>query len=154
MTETGRFVDDASGFPLEHGTRLFLTEADINELAQAKGANAAGLRVVLDLYGVPLDQISRLYLSGGFSRHLDVDAACRIGLIPDMARDRIVQVGNAALEGASMALLSVRLREELDRRVRRIEHVRLETHPQFFDCFVEGCQFAPFGQAVGLSPEA
>jgi uncharacterized 2Fe-2S/4Fe-4S cluster protein (DUF4445 family) len=153
MTETGRFVDGASGFPLDHGSTLALTEADINELAQAKGANAAGLRVVLDLYGVPLERVSRLYLAGGFSRHLDVDAACRIGLVPDMPRERIVQVGNAALEGAAMALLSVGLREALERRVRRIEHVRLETHPQFFDCFVEGCQFAPFGHAVAVSPE-
>jgi uncharacterized 2Fe-2S/4Fe-4S cluster protein (DUF4445 family) len=148
MTETGRFTDGAESFPLGQGTTLALTEADINELAQAKGANAAGLRVVLDLYGVPLERVSRLYLAGGFSRHLDVEAACRIGLVPDMPRDRIVQVGNAALEGAAMALLSIRLREDIECRVRRIEHVRLETHPQFFDCFVEGCQFTPFGQTV------
>jgi uncharacterized 2Fe-2S/4Fe-4S cluster protein (DUF4445 family) len=153
MTETGRFVDGASSFPLGSGTDLALTESDINELAQAKGANAAGLRVVLDLYGVPLDEVSTLYLAGGFSRHLDVDAACRIGLVPDMARDRIVQVGNAALEGAAIALLSARRRQELERRVTRIEHVRLETDPQFFDRFVEGCQFAPFGRASALSPE-
>jgi hypothetical protein len=31
--------------------------------------------------------------------------------------------------------------------VRRVEHVRLETHPHFFEFFVEGCQFEPFGSA-------
>ena len=128
---------------------LSLTEADINELAQAKGANAAGLRVVLDVYGAGLDKVSRLYLAGGFSRHLDVEAACRIGLVPDMPRERIVQVGNASLEGASIALRSVSRRAEIEQRVKRIEHVRLEAHPNFFDCFVEGCQFDPFGCSVG-----
>jgi uncharacterized 2Fe-2S/4Fe-4S cluster protein (DUF4445 family) len=52
-----------------------------------------------------------------------------------------VQVGNAAIEGASIALLSMAKRRELEALVRRVEHCRLETHPDFFDFFVEGCQF-------------
>jgi hypothetical protein len=32
--------------------------------------------------------------------------------------------------------------------VKRVEHVRLEAHPHFFEFFVEGCQFEPFGSAV------
>jgi uncharacterized 2Fe-2S/4Fe-4S cluster protein (DUF4445 family) len=42
-----------------------------------------------------------------------------------------------------MALLSRAKRAELESLVRRVEHCRLETHPQFFDFFVEGCQFKP-----------
>ena len=72
-------------------------------------------------------------------------AARRIGLIPDLPDARIRQVGNAALEGASIALRSSSRRRALEDVVQRIEHVRLETHPRFFDIFVEGCQFAPFG---------
>jgi uncharacterized 2Fe-2S/4Fe-4S cluster protein (DUF4445 family) len=145
MNEQGRFTDDSHAFPLPGG--LSLSEPDVNELAQAKGANAAGLRVLLDIYGIPLDQVERLYLAGGFARHLDVDAACRIGLVPDLPHERIVKVGNAALEGAALALLSKSSRAELETLVRRVEHVRLETHPHFFELFVEGCQFAPFGAA-------
>jgi uncharacterized 2Fe-2S/4Fe-4S cluster protein (DUF4445 family) len=52
-------------------------------------------------------------------------------------------VGNAAIEGAAMALLTRARREELEETVRRVEHCRLETHPSFFDFFVEGCQFRP-----------
>ena len=146
MNEQGRFTDDSHAFPLPGG--LSLSEPDVNELAQAKGANAAGLRVLLDIYGIPLERVDRLYLAGGFARHLDVDAACRIGLVPDLPRDRIVKVGNAALEGAALALLSRSRRAELETLVRRVEHVRLETHPHFFELFVEGCQFAPFGAAA------
>jgi uncharacterized 2Fe-2S/4Fe-4S cluster protein (DUF4445 family) len=54
-----------------------------------------------------------------------------------------VQVGNAAIEGACIALLSKTKRQELEALVRRVEHCRLETHPDFFDFFVEGCQFKP-----------
>ncbi|MFI4945911.1 MAG: ASKHA domain-containing protein, partial [Burkholderiales bacterium] len=92
-----------------------------------------------------LSRIERLYLAGGFARHIDVDAARRIGLVPDLPPERIVKVGNAALLGASMVLLSRSRRVELEALVARVEHVRLETHPSFFEFFVEGCQLEPFG---------
>lgn len=145
MNEQGRFTDDAHSFLMDESSHIALSEFDINELAQAKGANAAGLRVLSDVYGIPLSRIDKLYLAGGFSRHLDVDAACRIGLVPDLPRERIIKVGNAALQGAAMVLLSNSRRLQLEQLIRRIEHVRLETHPHFFDFFVEGCQFYPFG---------
>ena len=54
-----------------------------------------------------------------------------------------MQVGNASVEGACIALLSRTKRAELEALVRRVSHCRLETHPGFFDFFVNGCQFAP-----------
>ena len=143
MNQMGRFADGAERFTLdvEHG--IFFTESDVNELAQAKGANVAGLQVVFNEYGLAFDDIDVFYLAGGFGRHLEVAASKRIGLIPNIPDAKIVQVGNAAIEGACLALLSMTKRRELEALVRRVEHCRLETHPQFFDYFVEGCQFKP-----------
>ena len=70
-----------------------------------------------------------------------------LGLIPELPRERIVKVGNAALAGASQALLSRRRRAELDALVQRVELVRLEAHPAFFEYFVQGCQFVPLERA-------
>ena len=145
MNEQGRLADEQERFVVDAAHRLFLSESDINELAQAKGANAAGVRIAVESYGIDLRELARLDLAGGFARYLDLGAARRIGLIPDLPDDRIRQVGNAALEGAAIALRSVSRRRALEEAVRQVEHVRLETHPQFFDIFVEGCQFAPFG---------
>jgi uncharacterized 2Fe-2S/4Fe-4S cluster protein (DUF4445 family) len=105
-----RFTIDA-----EHG--IFFTESDVNELAQAKGANVAGLQVVFNEYGLACDDIDVFYLAGGFGRHLKVGASKRIGLIPNIADEKIVQVGNAAIEGACMALLSMTKRRELEEMV-------------------------------------
>jgi uncharacterized 2Fe-2S/4Fe-4S cluster protein (DUF4445 family) len=146
MNELGRFTDDSSSFAVDPAHGLALSEADVNELAQAKGANVAGLSILLDTYGLPLEGLHRLYLAGGFSRHLDLAAARRVGLVPDLPLDRLLQVGNAALLGAALVLKSRERRRVLEETVRRVEHVRLETHPRFFDFFVEGCQFAPFGR--------
>jgi uncharacterized 2Fe-2S/4Fe-4S cluster protein (DUF4445 family) len=142
MNSLGR-LDGDEPIVLDELSQVYFTERDINELAQAKGANAAGLQVIFSQYGLAFDDIAVFYLAGGFGRHLKTDAARRIGLIPDIATDKIVQVGNAAIEGASAALLSTRRRRELEQLVGRVQHVRLETHPLFFDYFVEGCQFKP-----------
>jgi uncharacterized 2Fe-2S/4Fe-4S cluster protein (DUF4445 family) len=146
MNEQGRLADQCERFVVDAGHGLFLSERDINELAQAKGANAAGLRIAVESYGLALGDLPRLDLAGGFARYLDTAAARRIGLIPDLPDERLRQVGNAALEGASIALRSLSRRRALEAAVSRVEHVRLETHPRFFDVFVEGCQFEPFGR--------
>jgi len=143
MNSLGRLEDGASEVVLDARGELpvVLREADINELAQAKGANVAGLHVIFDQYGVTFDDLDAFYLAGGFGRHLDVASAKRIGLIPDIPDEKILQVGNAAIEGASIALLSSPKRDELEHLVRGVTHCRLETHPSFFHFFVEGCQF-------------
>jgi hypothetical protein len=43
--------------------------------------------------------------------------------------------------------LSVDRRDALEALVKRVEHCRLETHPDFFEFFVEGCQFKPVESA-------
>jgi uncharacterized 2Fe-2S/4Fe-4S cluster protein (DUF4445 family) len=151
MNEMGRFQDGADRIVLDGEHGIYLLERDVNELAQAKGANVAGLRAVLTMYGIAFEDIEVFYLAGGFGRHLKIEAAKRIGLIPNLPADRIVRVGNAAIEGASIALLSRAKRDELERTVRRVEHCRLETHPDFFDFFVFGCQFDPVGTAPGVA---
>jgi uncharacterized 2Fe-2S/4Fe-4S cluster protein (DUF4445 family) len=143
MNAMGRFEDDGQRITLDARHGIYILESDVNELAQAKGANVAGLHVVAGNYGVDFDGFDVFYLAGGFGRHLNVEASRRIGLVPNLPDSKIVQVGNAAIEGASMALLSMSKRRELEELVTGVEHCRLETHPRFFDFFVEGCQFRP-----------
>jgi uncharacterized 2Fe-2S/4Fe-4S cluster protein (DUF4445 family) len=149
MNDKGRFDDDLSRITLYRAEDsaddkdIFLLESDVNELAQAKGANVAGLHVVFSSYGIDFDDIDVFYLAGGFGRHLNVEASKRIGLVPSLASAKIVQAGNTAIEGATIALLNRAKRQDLEEMVKRVEHCRLETHPDFFNFFVEGCQFKP-----------
>jgi uncharacterized 2Fe-2S/4Fe-4S cluster protein (DUF4445 family) len=133
-------------FLLDRDAEVYLTEEDISQLAQAKAAQAAGWTLVMNQYGAQFDDLEQLYLAGGFASHFDVDAAQRIGLIPPVPHERIRQVGNAAIEGATRALLSRTLRERLESFVLSIAHIELETDADFFDAFVEGCQFKPLRQ--------
>ena len=139
MNSMGRFTADETELALTPD--LTFRESDINELAQAKAANVAGLQVVARNYGIDFADIDVFYLAGAFGRHMDLESARRIGLIPNLPDSKIVQIGNASIEGATIALLSRARRAELEELVRRVEHCRLETHPDFFDFVVEGCQF-------------
>jgi len=120
-----------------------LSEMDISHLAQAKGANVAGLRILSRAAGIDFEDLDVFYLAGGFARHIDLDAARRIGLIPNLPDSRIRKIGNASIAGATAALLSAPLRRELEAFARRAVHVELETSSEFFDSFVDGCQFQP-----------
>ncbi len=143
MNALGRFEEGSEFVVATNGDRpVTFSEADVNALAQAKGANVAGLQIAFAEYGIRYSELDVFYLAGGFGRHLNIEASKRIGLIPNIPVEKIVQVGNASVEGACIALLSRAKRAELEQLVRRVQHCRLETHPGFFDFFVNGCQFA------------
>lgn len=142
MTAAGRLTDGASRVVVDDAHGIVLTERDISELAQARGAVAAGLRVALETIGASADDIDEFYLAGGFGGALRAESAVRIGLVPLVPPARVTVIGNAAIEGASAALLSVLRRETLESLAARAECCRLESHPRFFDYFAEGCLFA------------
>jgi uncharacterized 2Fe-2S/4Fe-4S cluster protein (DUF4445 family) len=145
MNTLGRFENGEQQIVLNsnNSRQIYISESDVNELAQAKGANVAGLHIVFSEYGIGFDDLEVFYLAGGFGRHLDIASSKQIGLLPNIDDAKILQVGNAAIEGAAIALLSRTKRMELENLVKSVRHCRLETDPAFFDYFVEGCQFNP-----------
>ncbi|NQW17865.1 MAG: DUF4445 domain-containing protein [Chloroflexi bacterium] len=147
MSELGVFIDGAREYEFEPNRHLTLSRADLSALAQAKSANYCGQRIVLDRYGLPLDEFDKLYLAGGFANYIDIDKAASIGFVANIDIDKIEKVGNASLAGATIMLLSGPLRKKLETLVTEIEHVELETSPDFFELFVEGCMFKPMDAA-------
>ena len=148
MNQLGVLEDGARDFVFAPDKGMAISRADISALSQAKSANFAGQYILLRNYGVNFDQVERLYLAGGFANYLNVKRAVDIGFIANIPLDKISKVGNASLEGATMMLLSSELRRRSEEMARRIEHVELETIPDFFDIFVEGCMFKPMTQNI------
>ena len=145
MTPIGRFTDGRDEFTIVNEPLITFSRADASQLAQAKASNAAGQRILLRRLGLHPQQVDRVLLAGGFANAIDIENAIAIGFLADVRPDRVERVGNAALHGAVMLLLSRGRRRELSDLVGRIEHVELETEPDFFGLFVEGCQFEPVG---------
>ena len=143
MDELGRFTDGSGEYEFSTTNNLTLSRADISALAQAKAANYCGQAIVLREYGLPIEKFEKLYLAGGFANYVDESNAIDIGFIANMPLDKVEKVGNASLEGAVIMLLSTVKREEIEKLTSTVEHVELETAPDFFEFFVEGCMFKP-----------
>ncbi|MBT5828547.1 MAG: DUF4445 domain-containing protein [Candidatus Latescibacteria bacterium] len=144
MTEKGVFVDKKQFEMIvvkEQG--ITFSREDSSNLAQAKAANYCGQHLLMGQFGVTPEEVDRLYLAGGFANYVDVENAIEIGFLAPVPIDRIEKVGNAAIQGAREILLSRKKRQEIETLVKHIEHIELETQPDFFDAFVEGCQFKP-----------
>ena len=148
MNELGVLTTGQGEFVFAPERGMSLSRSDIGSLAQAKSANYAGQYIVLRSYGVPLGGVSRLYLAGGFANYIDVNNAIGIGFIANLPTDKIVKVGNAALEGATIMLASSEMRRRAEKMAREIEHVELEMASDFFDIFVDGCMFNPMTQEI------
>lgn len=124
-----------------HGDDISLSQLDVRALQLAKGAIYAGIRMLQKVMNVPDDQLAEVQLCGGFGNFIDLNSAIRIRLLPNLDRDRITYIGNAALIGAEMTLLSESERAEADIIANSIEHVALATHLDFQYIFVDACRF-------------
>jgi uncharacterized 2Fe-2S/4Fe-4S cluster protein (DUF4445 family) len=143
MDARGVFADGISEVPIVPERGITFSRADASHLAQAKAANAVGMRVLLRALGLAAADLARLDLAGGFASSLDVQNAIAIGFLPSVPPERVVRHGNASVRGAKALLLSRPTRVRLAALVARIEHIELEAQPDFFELFVDGCRFEP-----------
>ncbi len=134
---TGRLTSGA----LELVPGMALHQADIRELQLAKGAIAAGLRILLEQWGAEPGDVTRLHLAGAFGNYINRASARRIGLL-NLPSERIIPAGNTALLGAKLALFGAE-REPGDfaRLRQRIQHVALSEDARFLDIFAEEMGF-------------
>jgi uncharacterized 2Fe-2S/4Fe-4S cluster protein (DUF4445 family) len=148
MNQLGVFADGSKEFFFLPEKGMSLSRADISALAQAKSANFCGQYIVLRNYGVEIDRIDKLYLAGGFANYINTESAVDIGFLANFPQEKIVKVGNASLEGATIMLLNTGMRDVAEEMARKIEHIELETTPDFFDIFVDGCMFDPMTTSI------
>lgn len=153
MSPKGVFADKSQEITIVPERRITFSREDASNLAQAKAANYCGQFIVMRKLGLRPEDIGKLYLAGGFANYVDVANAIEIGFLASVREERVTKTGNAALQGAKELLLSKSKRESLDRLVKRVEHVELETTPDFFEVFVEGCQFKPMPADLNLLGE-
>lgn len=126
-------VDFMLALPIEsgNGKAVMLSQKDIRELQLASGAIRAGINVLLKRCGIIPQELATVFLAGAFGNFIRTSSAMRIGLLPQMAPEKIKQVGNTALRGAKMALLSLKERAYAEELRRKTVHVDLSLEPEF-----------------------
>jgi uncharacterized 2Fe-2S/4Fe-4S cluster protein (DUF4445 family) len=114
---------------------VYLTQEDIRQVQLAKGAIAAGIRLMCEHLGITAGDIRRCILAGAFGTFLNPENACRIGLLPEELDGKITAAGNLAGVGAKMLALNqgqLQLSQELLNRVEFLELAQLPTFQRTF----------------------
>jgi uncharacterized 2Fe-2S/4Fe-4S cluster protein (DUF4445 family) len=128
-------------FALSDDRSVYISQADIRTMQLAKGAVRTGIETLLDVTGVTIESLDALRLAGKFGSGLDPRAAMRIGLIPEMDPGKVEVVGNAALRGALMALLSREARGMAERAALQARFIELGGRPEFQTRFMDSMLF-------------
>lgn len=135
---SGRLAVDGE-WPLQ--PPVTLTQRDIRELQLAKGAIAAGVRILTQQWGARKADLAQVHLAGAFGNYIRRASARRIGLI-DFPPDQVRPAGNTALLGAKLALFRLPETDGADADLlKKIRHVSLNEDPAFHEIYVEEMQF-------------
>lgn len=137
LDETGYLEQES----VEIAPGAALTRKDIRAIQLAKGAIRAGMETLMQRAGIAASDLEALYIAGGFGRHIRVESAVSIGLIPNLPAERICAIGNAALAGASMLLLSLDLRGRVRGLVDHCICVNLGGDPAFQTHYMDALCF-------------
>jgi uncharacterized 2Fe-2S/4Fe-4S cluster protein (DUF4445 family) len=124
-----------------HGRPIYLTQKSVRELQPAKGAIAAGIKILLNELGIGIEDISQVYLAGALGNYADRLSTLRIGLIPSINIERIKSLGNTASIGASMVLLSKKYWRMAEDVTKFVENIELSSRRDFNEYFVEQLNF-------------
>ena len=133
-------------------SNIVLSQQDIRALQFAKGSIAAGVEVLMQQMGVTANDLHEVLLAGSFGSYINPASARTIGLVPWVAVERIIAVGNSAGEGAKIALLSFREREAANRIPEFIEYVELSGRGEFNDIFTDALGFPQVPTDDGQQP--
>jgi uncharacterized 2Fe-2S/4Fe-4S cluster protein (DUF4445 family) len=120
--------DSATGQP------IVITQNDVRAIQLAKAALYTGAKLLMVEKGV--ERVDRIILCGAFGTYIDPRHAMILGMIPDCDLERVYAAGNAAGDGARIALLNQGQRREAARLAKWVHHVQIATSPEFQEEFV------------------
>jgi uncharacterized 2Fe-2S/4Fe-4S cluster protein (DUF4445 family) len=136
----------------ESGTSsdIVINEVDIDNFIRAKAAIYAGVKTLVEVVGLAIGDLEQIILAGAFGSYIDLDSAMTIGLLPEVAADKVLYVGNGSLLGSWMSELSNHIRQDVVDVVHRMTSFELSEVPDFKDQYIASL-FLPHTD-IGLFP--
>ena len=83
-----------------------------------------------------VEKVDRVVLAGAFGAHISSKHAMVLGMIPDVALEKVQSAGNAAGTGARIALCDISSRKSIESTVNKIEKIETAIEPKFQEHFV------------------
>jgi len=117
---------------------VYLSQGDIRQIQLAKGAVAAGVKLLLSKVGKDISDINEVIIAGSFGYHLNAESILNIGIISNFD-GKISFAGNTSLNGCIGYLVNKKMREKI--RTIKIDVMELSKSAEFQDVFIKELQF-------------
>jgi uncharacterized 2Fe-2S/4Fe-4S cluster protein (DUF4445 family) len=119
----------------ENGKDIVITHVDVDNLMRAKAAIYAGYSVLAEQVGMTLENVQQMIIGGSFGKHINIEKAIQIGLLPDMPWEKFQFLGNTSIKGSYLALLETSQRERISDIARRMTYIELSADNTFYEAF-------------------
>lgn len=109
LKPSGRFAQSTggAGFSLiADNPHTVIIGHDVDAFQRAKAAIASAMETLLNLAEITWADIERLCVCGAFGRHLNLENAQALGLLPPISLEKIELNADASLAGCELALLN------------------------------------------------
>jgi len=104
---------------------LYITQGDVRQVQLAKGAILSGFMALMNKAGIGMEDLDRVLIAGQFGAHLPADSITGTGILPFEVEDRIEYVGNTSKTGAYMALMSSKVKREMEELAHDMDYLEL-----------------------------
>lgn len=123
------------------GGEIVLTQKDVRELQLAKAAIFTGCKALMEEKKVSSDDIQTLYVAGAFGNYLNLKNAIAIGMLLPIPEDRFKLVGNSAVAGAKLGLISSEMRRKAEAIAENTRYLELGARETFNRDFTASLNF-------------
>ena len=126
----------------QDGNPLYFSQTDIAQYLDTKAAAYTMMECLLDTVGTRMEDIDKIYLSGAFPAHSDLESAIAIGIFPDLPRDRYVCIPNTSLDGARILLTDRNRMADVQRFSEELHCLQFASVPDFI-VRMQAAKFSP-----------
>ncbi len=105
--------------------QLLITQGDVRQVQLAKGALLSGFYALLKQAKIDMSELDKVMIAGQFGAHLPADSLVGTGILPEEVKNKLVYVGNSSKTGAYMALMSVKVKKEIEELAGEMEYMEL-----------------------------
>jgi uncharacterized 2Fe-2S/4Fe-4S cluster protein (DUF4445 family) len=120
---------------------ITVTQKDIREFQLAKGAIRACISILMKKAGIKAPDIDEILIAGTFGNYLRRESITSVKIIPAVPAEKIRFIGNAAMTGAIMGLISEEMRKEAELIAKIATYVELSDRNDFQEEFAKSLSF-------------
>ena len=137
-----RFLPEEQQYAVFYGQNLYFTQQDIRQFLDTKAAAYTMMECLLETAGIGFGDLSKVFLSGAFPAHSDLESAITIGIFPDLPRDCFEVRRNTSLDGAKTLLLDRSRLQEVRELAENMYCVQFASIPDFL-VRMQAAKFVP-----------